>query len=48
MLTVYFMADVRRIRVAFYRLVPNSRRPRAILIGDEMVAKLGDYVSAIC
>lgn len=43
-LTVYFMADMRRVRVGFYRLVPNSRRPRAILIGDEMVAKLGDYV----
>ena len=43
-LTVYFMADMRRIRVTFYRLVPSSRRPRAILIGDEVVAKLGDYV----
>ena len=43
-MTVYFMADMRRIRATFYRLVPNSRRPRAILIGDEVVAKLGDYV----
>jgi predicted PurR-regulated permease PerM len=43
-LTVYFMVDMRRIRMGFYRLVPNSRRPRAILIGDEVVAKLGDYV----
>jgi predicted PurR-regulated permease PerM len=28
MLTVYFFADMRRIRAGFYRLVPNSRRPR--------------------
>jgi predicted PurR-regulated permease PerM len=43
-LTVYFLADMRRIRTTVYRLVPNSRRPRAILIGDEMAAKVGDYV----
>ncbi|MEE6137894.1 AI-2E family transporter [Mycobacterium sp. 050128] len=44
MLTVYFLADMRRIRAGFYRLVPNSRRPRAILIGDEVVAKFGAYL----
>ncbi len=27
-----------------YRLVPHSRRPRAILIGDEILAKVGGYV----
>ena len=43
-LTVYFLADMRRIRVTVYRFVPNSRRPRAILIGDEVMAKFGDYV----
>jgi len=43
-LTVYFLADMPRIRTTVYRLVPNSRRPRAILIGDEVVAKVGDYV----
>ncbi|MEE6163610.1 MULTISPECIES: AI-2E family transporter [unclassified Mycolicibacterium] len=41
---VYFLADLRRIRAGFYRCVPNSRRPRAILITDEVVAKLGDYL----
>lgn len=41
---VYFLADMRRIRAGFYRCLPNSRRPRAILIGDEVVAKLGDYL----
>jgi predicted PurR-regulated permease PerM len=44
MLTVYFLADMRRIRAAFYRLMPKSRRPRAILIGDEVVAKFGSYL----
>ena len=43
-LTVYFLADMPRIRATVYRFVPNSRRPRAILIGDEVLAKVGDYV----
>jgi predicted PurR-regulated permease PerM len=43
-LTVYFMADMPRIRATLYRFFPNSRRPRAILIGDEIFAKVGDYV----
>ena len=43
-LTVYFVVDLPRIRASLYRLVPNSRRPRAILIGDEISAKVGGYV----
>jgi predicted PurR-regulated permease PerM len=43
-LTVYFVADLPRIRAAGYRMVPASRRPRAILIGDEIFAKVGGYV----
>ncbi|RDI61294.1 putative PurR-regulated permease PerM [Nocardia pseudobrasiliensis] len=43
-LTVYFLADMPRIRATMYRFVPNSRRPRAILLGDEVMAKIGDYV----
>ena len=43
-LTVYFLADMPRIRATLYRFVPNSRRPRAVLIGDEILAKVGDYV----
>ena len=42
-LTVYFLADMRRIRTTLYRLVPRSRRPRAILLGDEVLAKVGAY-----
>jgi predicted PurR-regulated permease PerM len=26
-----------------YRLIPNSRRPRAILLGDEIAARVGGY-----
>jgi len=43
-LIVYFVADLPRIRATLYRLVPNSRRPRAILLGDEIFAKVGGYV----
>ncbi|HYS39989.1 MAG TPA: AI-2E family transporter [Pseudonocardiaceae bacterium] len=43
-LTVYFLADLPRIRRLIYRLIPHSRRPRAILIGDEIFAKVGGYV----
>lgn len=43
-LTVYFLVDLPRIRATLYRLVPGSRRPRAILIGDQVYAKVGAYV----
>ena len=43
-LTAYFLADMPRIRAMCYRLVPHSRRPRAILIGDDILAKVGGYV----
>ncbi|WP_264069341.1 AI-2E family transporter [Mycolicibacterium komossense] len=43
-LTVYFLFDMPRIRTTLYRLIPNTRRPRAILIGDEVFAKVGAYV----
>ncbi|GAA1788440.1 AI-2E family transporter [Planosporangium flavigriseum] len=43
-LTVYLLADMPRIRALIYRLVPRRRRPRAILLGDEIFAKIGGYV----
>ncbi|MCP3803449.1 AI-2E family transporter [Allokutzneria sp. A3M-2-11 16] len=43
-LTIYFVADLPRFRTALYRLIPRSRRPRAVLIGDEIFAKVGGYV----
>jgi predicted PurR-regulated permease PerM len=43
-LTVYFLVDLPRIRATLYRLVPHYRRPRAILIGDQVFAKVGAYM----
>ena len=43
-LTVYFVAGMPGIRATFYRFFPKSRRARAILIGDEVFAKFGDYL----
>ena len=43
-LTIYFLADLPRLRATLYRFVPHSRRPRAILLGDEIFAKVGSYV----
>ncbi|HZQ32756.1 MAG TPA: AI-2E family transporter [Mycobacterium sp.] len=43
-LTVYFLANLPDIRTTLYRFVPNSRRPRAILIGDRVFAKVGTYM----
>jgi predicted PurR-regulated permease PerM len=43
-LTAYFLVDMPRIRATLYRLVPHSRRPRAILIGDQIFAKVGAYM----
>ncbi len=43
-LTIYFLVDLPRLRATLYRFVPHSRRPRAILLGDEIFAKVGSYV----
>ncbi|GAB3800762.1 AI-2E family transporter [Micromonospora zhanjiangensis] len=43
-LTIYFLVDLPRIRQLIYRMFPHSRRPRAILLGDEMFAKIGGFV----
>ncbi|GAA0979436.1 AI-2E family transporter [Acrocarpospora macrocephala] len=43
-LTVYFLADLPRIKGFAYRCIPNSRRPRAILIGDDILNKVGWFV----
>jgi predicted PurR-regulated permease PerM len=43
-LTVYCLVDMPRIRTTLYRFVPRSRRPRVILLGDEILAKVGSYV----
>jgi predicted PurR-regulated permease PerM len=43
-LSIYFLAGLPRIKVFAYQLVPHSRRPRAILLGDEILAKVGGFV----
>ena len=43
-LVIYFLATMPMIRRALYRLVPASRRPRAVLLGDETITKIGGYV----
>jgi predicted PurR-regulated permease PerM len=43
-LSIYFLADFRRIRNVIYRLVPARRRPRAILIGDQIYVRIGAYL----
>jgi predicted PurR-regulated permease PerM len=43
-LSIYFLAGLPQIKMFTYRLIPHSRRPRAILIGDEIFAKVGGYV----
>lgn len=43
-LTIYFLAGFPHLRASLYRFVPSSRRPRAILLGDEIFAKVGAYV----
>ena len=43
-LSIYFLAGLPRIKMFAYQLAPHSRRPRVILIGDEILAKVGGYV----
>lgn len=43
-LIVYFLADLPRITAAVYRLAPHHRRPRVVLLGDAIVARVGGYV----
>jgi predicted PurR-regulated permease PerM len=43
-LTAYFLADLPRIRQTVYRLVPAGRRPRAILLGDDIATSVSGFV----
>jgi predicted PurR-regulated permease PerM len=42
--SAYFLASLPKTKLFAYRLVPQSRRPRTILIGDEILAKVGAYM----
>ena len=43
-LTLYFLTNQRQIRRGAYALVPRSRRPRATLLSDEILDRIGMYV----
>src|SRR6201996_3329623 len=43
-LTIYFLAGLPSIKLFFYRLTPHPRRPRVILITDQITVKVGGYV----
>jgi predicted PurR-regulated permease PerM len=42
--TAYLLSDMPRLRRTFYRMFPAARRPRAILIGDQIFVRVGAYV----
>jgi predicted PurR-regulated permease PerM len=44
-LTLYFLASLPSIKRQTYRLVPSSRRERVRLLGDEILTRIGGYVS---
>ena len=43
-LSVYFLGGLPRMKLFAYRLVPASRRPRTILLTDEIFSRVGGYV----
>lgn len=43
-LTLYFTASLARLKAAAYSLVPASRRPRVVLLGDEILRRIGGYI----
>jgi predicted PurR-regulated permease PerM len=43
-MSIYFLVGMPQTKLFLYRLVPHSRRTRAILIGDEIFTKVGGYV----
>lgn len=43
-LSIYFLAGLPRIKLFAYQLVPHSRRPRTILLTDEILSRVGGYV----
>lgn len=44
-LTLYFLASLPSVKRAAYSLVPASRRSRVSLLGDEILTRVGGYVS---
>ncbi|HEU4947836.1 MAG TPA: AI-2E family transporter [Kribbella sp.] len=44
-LTLYFLASLPSVKRAAYSLVPATRRPRVSILGDEVLSRVGGYVS---
>lgn len=44
-LTLYFLASLPTVKRAAYSLVPATRRPRVSILGDEILGRVGGYVS---
>lgn len=44
-LTLYFLASLPTVKRAAYSLVPASRRPRVSILGDQVLGRVGGYVS---
>ena len=44
-LTLYFVSAFERIKQGAYHLVPRSRRARTVLLGDEILTRVGGYLS---
>jgi len=43
-LTIYFLVAFERVKEGFYRLIPASRRERARLLGDAILAQVGGFM----
>lgn len=46
-LTIYFLASLPSIKETIYRLAPASRRPRVRYLADEMMRRVGGYLSGM-
>ncbi|TWD75275.1 putative PurR-regulated permease PerM [Kribbella amoyensis] len=44
-LTLYFLASLPSVKRAAYSLVPATRRPRVSILGDQVLSRVGGYVS---
>jgi predicted PurR-regulated permease PerM len=43
-LSIYLLSDLPRVKRGLYQLAPRSRRPRMVLLTDEITARIGGYV----
>ncbi|MGH2849149.1 MAG: AI-2E family transporter, partial [Solirubrobacteraceae bacterium] len=43
-LSIYLLADLPRVKRGIYELAPASRRPRVVLLTDEIMTRIGGFV----